>query len=244
MFFFAPLVITPVFYLAAVYVLAAVVPAILLMRYVYRQDRIEPEPPGLLGNLVLRGVFAALAAIVLEYLGESILNALVAPDNPRYVILLAFLVVAAAEEGTKFFFLYRRTWPDPNFNYRFDAILYAVFVSLGFAAFENVKYVFHYGLSVALPRAFLAIPGHMGFAVFMGYFYGRAKLRFDWGDRLGCRLNLFLGYLSAVVLHGIYDTCCMSGTAGSTLVFVLFVAAMYLAVYLLIKHEARTDAPV
>ena len=35
-------------------------------------------------------------------------------------------------------------------------MVYAVFVSLGFAAFENVQYVFHYGLSVALPRALWA----------------------------------------------------------------------------------------
>lgn len=244
MFWFAPLFVTPIYYLMIVYVLAAVLPAIFLMRYVYKQDRIEREPPYLLRNLAWKGVQAALVSIVLEMLGEAILNRLVAPDNPRYVWLLAFLVVAVVEEGTKFFFLYRRTWNDPNFNYRYDAIVYAVFVSLGFAAFENVKYVFGYGLSVALSRAILAIPGHMGFAVFMGIFYGRAKLRADWGDSVGSKFNLALGYLAAVLLHGIYDTCCMVGTSQSTLVFVLFVIAMYLAVFFLIRHESRTDAPV
>lgn len=244
MLFFAPLVMAPIYYLTVIYVLAAVVPAILLMRYVYKQDRIEKEPPWLLGSLVFRGVLAALVSIVLETIGESILNSLVAPDNPNYVVLLAFLVVAAVEEGAKFFFLYRRTWHDPNFNFRFDAILYAVFVSLGFAAFENVKYVFNYGLSVALPRAVLAIPGHMSFAVFMGIFYGRAKLCSDCGNRFGCVLNLVLGYLVAVFLHGVYDTCCMSGTNQSTLVFVAFILVMYLSVFLLIRHEAKTDAPV
>ena len=243
MFFFAPL-IAPVYSLLIIYVLAAVIPAALLMRYVYKKDRIEREPPWLLGSLVLLGVAAALVSIVLEILGQSILDSLVSTDNPKYIILLAFLVVAAVEEGTKFFFLYRRTWRDPNFNYRFDAIVYAVFVSLGFAAFENIKYVFTYGLSVALPRALLAIPGHMGFAVFMGFFYGRAKLCFTYGDRSGCRLNLILGYLAAVFLHGVYDTCCMTGTVRSTLIFVVFVLAMYLAVYFLLRHEAKTDAPV
>lgn len=243
MFFFAPLIAVPVLYLV-IYVLAAVVPAVVLMRYVYRQDRVEREPPWLLGGLALRGVYAALAAIVLETLGQSVLNALVSRDNPRHVVLTAFLVVAVVEEGTKFFFLYRRTWRDPNFNYRFDAIVYAVFVSLGFAAFENVKYVFSYGLSVALPRAILAIPGHMGFAVFMGWFYGRAKLRSDLGDGLGARVNLALGYLAAVFLHGMYDTCCMTGTARSTLVFAAVVAVLYLAVFRLIRREARNDTPV
>lgn len=243
MFFFAPLIAVPVLYLV-IYVLAAVVPAVVLMRYVYRQDRVDREPPWLLGGLALRGVYAALAAIVLETLGQSVLNALVSRDNPRHVVLTAFLVVAVVEEGTKFFFLYRRTWRDPNFNYRFDAIVYAVFVSLGFAAFENVKYVFSYGLSVALPRAILAIPGHMGFAVFMGWFYGRAKLRSDLGDGLGARVNLALGYLAAVFLHGMYDTCCMTGTARSTLVFAAVVAVLYLAVFRLIRREARNDTPV
>ena len=244
MFFFAPLFAMPLYILTIIYVLAAVLPAIFLMRYVYRQDRIEREPPALLGSLAWRGVLAALVSIVLESLGQAILNSLVSPRNPKYVVLMAFLVVAAVEEGSKMFFLYRRTWRDPNFNFRYDAIIYAVFVSLGFAAFENVKYVFSYGLSVALSRAILAIPGRMGFSVFMGLFYGRAKLCDNRGDAFGRRLNLALSYLSAVLLHGVYDTCCMTGTSQSTAVFVSFVIAMYVAVFLLIRHESRNDAPV
>ena len=55
MFFFAPLIAVPVLYLV-IYVLAAVVPAVVLMRYVYRQDRVDREPPRLVGGLALRGV--------------------------------------------------------------------------------------------------------------------------------------------------------------------------------------------
>lgn len=244
MFFFAPMMPDLIFSVLAIYVLAAVLPAIFLMRYVYRQDQIEPEPVGLLASLVWKGVLAALAAIVLEFIGQTVLQGLVSDDNPNYVYYLAFLVVAAVEEGTKLFFLYRRTWKEPNFNYRFDAIVYAVFVSLGFAAFENVKYVFSYGLSVALPRAILAVPGHMGFAVFMGIFYGRAKRCADWGNRFGCKVNLILSYLFPVALHGVYDSCCMTGTNRSTLVFVIFVLVMYLLVFRLIRHESRTDTPI
>ena len=244
MFFFAPIVTLPLFYLAAIYILAAVLPAFFLMRYVYKQDTIEKEPPHLLGSLVIMGVLAALASIVLEWIGQTILDVTVDENDPRYLYMLAFLVVAVIEEGTKFFFLYRRTWNDPNFNYRFDGIVYAVFVSLGFAAFENVKYVFSYGLSVALPRAILAVPGHMGFAVFMGVFYGRARLQADLGNKAGAAVNLALGYLLAVLLHGFYDSCCMLGTRQSTVAFVIFVAVMYLVVFRLIKHESRTNRPV
>lgn len=227
-----------------IYLLAAVLPAIILLVYIYNQDTVDKEPPNLLFSLIWMGVLAALLSIVLESVGTAILDSLVSTDNPVYVIFLAFLVVAVVEEGTKFFLLNRRTWRDPNFNYRFDAIVYAVFVSLGFAAFENIGYVFGYGITVAPTRALLAIPGHMSFAVFMGYFYGRAKLYADNGDQEKARLNKWVGYLSAVFLHGFYDSCAMIGTTGSTIVFVVFIILMYIAVFRMIKSESRTDAPV
>ena len=123
-------------------------------------------------------------------------------------------------------------------------MVYAVFVSLGFAAFENILYVFRYGLSVVLPRALLAIPGHMGFAVFMGCFYGRAKLCEACGDETGKQGNLFLGWLSATVLHGIYDSCAMIGSGASTVAFLGFVVLMYIMVLRRIDRESREDHPL
>jgi RsiW-degrading membrane proteinase PrsW (M82 family) len=227
-----------------IYVLAAVLPAAILMRYIYRKDKVEKEPPALLVSLLLFGVAAALVSIVLESVGSRILSSLRDPSSPVYIIATAFLVVGVVEEGTKFIFLKRRTWRDPNFNYRFDGIVYAVFVSLGFAAFENISYVMGYGLSVAFPRALLAIPGHMGFAVFMGLFYGRAKLCADMGHRGRSKVNLWAGYLAAVFFHGFYDTCAMTNSALSSILFLGFVIVMYIVVFLLIKEESGSDRPV
>ena len=144
----------------------------------------------------------------------------------------------------KYVFLYRRTWNDPNFNFRFDGIVYAVFVSLGFAAYENIRYVLHYGLSVALPRALLAIPGHMSFAVVMGLFYGRARLLANRGELQAAARSRHMGYLSAVVLHGFYDACAMIGTGIATAAFLLFVTLMFTGVFRLVRRESATDAPV
>jgi len=240
--------IIPIYYILIIYILAAVLPAFYLMRYVYRQDHIEKESPVLLLHLIGYGVLAAILSGVLEYVGEMILdtavNGKISQDSPTYAILLAFLVVGVIEEGMKFLLLYRRTWRDPNFNYRFDAVVYAVFTSLGFAAFENLKYVMGYGLTVAVPRALLAIPGHMSFAVFMGIFYGRAKLCEDMGDRAGKKVNLFLGCLIAVLMHGFYDSCAMIGTTLSTVLFIAFVAVMYFVVFRVVKNQAAKDEPV
>lgn len=241
MFFFLPMPMTRILLL---YVLAAVVPALFLMRYIYRHDTIEKEPASLLGSLVLCGVGAALAASVVERVGEWILNSALSQSSPYYLLVLAFVVVGAVEEGAKLLFLKMRTWKDWNFTHLFDGVVYSAFVSLGFAAYENIRYVFSYGLSVALPRALFAIPGHLGFSVFMGVFYGRAKLCENRGDPSGQNKNLVLGYLSAVLLHGVYDACAMSGSGLATVIFYAFVAVMYYVVYRMVKRASETDRPV
>lgn len=236
-------IIQPAMWVLAIHVLAAVIPAVVLLRYVYRHDTVEKEPPMLLLSLLLMGIAAALASGILERIAQTVLDILVTPGSPIYSILLAFFVVAVVEEGTKFLLLKWRSWEHPAFNYRFDGIVYAVFVSLGFAAYENILYVFHYGLSVALPRALLAIPGHMSFAVAMGIFYGRAKYCWARGNDTGARWNLTVGYVIAVFLHGFYDACAMIGTGLATLLFVVFVAAMFFCVYRTLKRESVRDMP-
>ena len=237
--FFFPMIFNVYLWL---YVLAAIVPAIFLMRYIYQKDTVEKEPAGLLGALFLRGILAAGVSMLLEGIGETILHYTV-PDtgSVHYTLILAFAVVAAVEEGTKFFFCYRRTWRDPNFDCRFDGIVYMVFTSLGFAAIENVMYVFRYGLGVALPRAVLSVPGHMGFAVVAGALYGRAKdydLRGMDSQKFS---SLIAAYLVAVFLHGFYDACAMMQTSLSSIIFYAFVIIMYILIIRLIKHESQSD---
>ena len=135
-----------------IYLAAAIVPAVILMNYVYKQDKRDKEPIGLLGMCLLMGICAALLSIAGEGAGMYALNlAQIDQTTPLYIMVLAFGVVAVVEEGAKLLFLYLKTWKNPNFDYKFDGIIYAVFVSLGFAAFENIKYVFSYGLPWRCP---------------------------------------------------------------------------------------------
>ena len=159
----------------AVFVAAAVLPAAVLMRYIYKMDTIEKEPPELLRKLVIFGALIGIPAGFLNTLGSDLLSRFFSPDSLAYKILLPFLIVGIVEEGLKFLVLKRCTWNDPAFNYRFDGVVYAAFVSLGFAALENVMYVFNYGLGIAINRAITAVPAHLGFSVIMGSYYGRAK---------------------------------------------------------------------
>lgn len=237
MFFFSPF--SSILW---IYFIAAVLPALFLMGYIYQQDSIEKEPPALLWKCIGRGVLAALISIVLENIGTGVLEIARIDENTVFgTMISAFLVVACVEEGTKYILMGTATWNHPAFNCRFDGIVYAAFTSLGFAAFENIEYVFQYGLSVAPSRAFLSIPGHLGFAVVFGCFYGRARLAADEGRRVKMVAELAAGYILAVLMHGLYDTCAMIGSGLSTLVFVAVVVVIYIVVFILVKHESRTD---
>ena len=240
----ADIILMPAMGLMAFYAAAALLPAIVLLRYIYRHDHIEKEPPALLIRLLLGGVLSAFAAILLETVGMWILPMFAAEGSVLYHVLLAFLVVAVSEEGAKLFFLKKYSWNQPHFNYMFDGIVYAVFVSLGFAAFENVKYVFDYGLSVAFSRAFLAVPAHMAFAVFMGIFYGRARWYAHRGNNAMAKSSMAAGFISAVLLHGFYDACLMVGTNLSLIAFVGFVIFMYFFVSRVVKTAAKGDHPL
>lgn len=242
MFFFFPFAL-PVFCLIAIYLIAALLPGYLLLRYVWKKDRVEKESPALLGLLLKGGLFAAIVSLVLEGVGMAvlILNLSLDPQSPVGVLLTAFLVVAAVEEGGKFFFLKRYTWYNQEFDHLFDGVVYAAFVSMGFAMVENVKYVFVSGLSVALPRAVLSVPAHLGFSVFMGIFYGLAK-KADVQGRKGLqKLLLCLSWLLSTLLHGFYDGCLMQGTVESMLLFWLFVIAMYVIVISLLRFTSDHD---
>lgn len=224
--------------------IAALLPAVLLMRYIYRKDRIEKEPIGLLWKLILRGCIAGVIAILFEVIGEAILELRMSEDDPRYYFYMAFCVVAMVEEGVKLLLMKWKTWKDPNFNYRFDGIVYAAFVSLGFAAFENVGYIFTYGLSIAGTRALLAIPGHLGFSVFMGVFYGLARKAENLGKRGLRKIFMLLSFVFPVFLHGFYDTCCMYETTEAAILFFIFVAVMYVVVIKIVKSQSLRDEPI
>lgn len=222
-----------------VLVLAAVIPAVLLMIKTYRSDRLEKESPAMLWRLIKAGIFSALIALVLEKVFSALLDLTVAQDSPLYNVILYFGIVAFSEEGAKYFLLKRKTWRSPEFNCQYDGVVYAVFVSLGFALWENISYVMAYGLSTALVRALTAIPGHASFGVFMGAFYGIAKKHDYRGNAGEAAAFRTLALLLSALLHGTYDYIISMNV--STLFFIGFVAVMFLVTYLLVSKMARED---
>ena len=220
---------------------AAVIPAVVLMVRIYALDRLEKEPFSLLAALLLLGVVSTALASLAEQVGDLALSFFLPEQHPAYPFLLYFGIVAFSEEGFKYLLLKNRTWNSPHFNCQFDGVVYAAFVSLGFALWENIGYVLRYGFATALARAITAIPGHACFGVFMGVLYGVAKRQALAGDEAGSRRSLHLAVWIPALLHGLYDYIATQQTDGLSMIFVVFVVVLFFVAYRLAVSTARRD---
>ena len=227
--------------------LAALVPAAFLMVQVYRLDRIEKEPAGLLLKLVLFGALSGLAAGAIEGALTRLLDVTLGGGMLR-LVLENFLAVALVEEACKRWVVLKFAWRHPAFDYRFDAVVYCVFSALGFAALENILYVAEYGFAVAVSRALLSVPGHCFFAVYMGIYLGQAKMAERAMQRYYIELPdespgqyLRASLLVPTLLHGFWDFSLSVGGWLMTILFYLFVLAFFIDAYRKLRFAAGSD---
>ena len=220
---------------------AAVIPAVVLMIYTYKKDKLEPEPTGLLVSLVVLGIISTAIAGFLETIGSLVLGALIPEGTILYNAIFFFGIVAFSEEGAKYVLLKRRTWNTPYFTCQFDGLIYAVFVSLGFALWENIGYVMEYGFSTALVRAVTAVPGHASFGVFMGAWYGLARRYAFAGDAASAKRCRKLALVIPALIHGAYDFITTLESPIFSLVFIGFILAMFILALLLVRRLSATD---
>lgn len=189
--------------------------------YVYIRDKYEKEPLGLLLKALLAGALTTIPVILINSWLDGYK---VYFDGLQQVGYVAFVVAGFVEELCKFAALYLLIWSHREFNEKFDGIVYAVFISLGFALIENILYVFKYGETTGYLRAFTAVPAHALFGVTMGYFFSLAK--FGGKNR---SLNLLKAFLIPVLLHGIYDFILMSQHEMYLLIFIPFISYIWWA---------------
>jgi RsiW-degrading membrane proteinase PrsW (M82 family) len=215
-------------------VFLACAPVLIIAFYVYFRDKYEKEPARMLLKALLAG---ALALIPILFVGD--LLSLPLPYFSEYyqVAYMAFVVAGLTEESFKFLFLFLLVWRSSHFNEKFDGIVYAVFVSLGFSAVENLMYVLHHGQSVGLFRALTAVPAHALFGVVMGYHLGIARMNED--IRTG---HLMMAFLMPVLLHGVYDFILMSGHELTLLIFVPYLLYLWFSGFR--KMKIISDASI
>lgn len=245
-------------FLTILLLIIALLPAVVLLLLVYFSDKIEREPFGLIMGLIGMGVLSTLPAIIWESIGSLFIE-FIFPDPSTNIVAIFidnFLLVAVAEETCKFLCMFIITWKNKAFDYSFDGVVYAVATSLGFAGLENILYIFTQatgnteisqylgfaaGASLGLVRAFLAVPLHTSVAIFMGFFYGRAKESVFKHELAKGWLNILLALLIPMLIHGFYDFLLSVGSVFSILVFVLFVIALYVLTIIMNHYFSKND---
>jgi RsiW-degrading membrane proteinase PrsW (M82 family) len=178
--------------------LSAAFPVVVFLIIIYQKDS-EKEPKKLLIKCFVWGCIATVPVIFVELFLMIFSNFESAFLTSFYE---AFVVAALVEEGFKFLVLYWIIWKHKEFDQYYDGIVYAVFVSLGFALIENIFYVIDLGLGVAVLRAILSVPAHGLFGVIMGYCFAHARFSTNNNEQ---RKWLRLALLAPILFHGLFD---------------------------------------
>lgn len=201
----------------------ALAPVLIILFYVYLRDNYEKEPIGILIVCLIIGLFISIPVIIVERLLVGLNQAYsLAPMGLPQAAFGAFMVAALVEEFFKFLPMVLFIWNRPSFDERFDGIVYAVYISLGFAAIENVLYVLSAGKGVAILRMLTAVPAHAIFGITMGYYFGLAKFVPEKRRRY-----LFLALALPVTLHGTYNFILFSRVPILLLLFIPYMIWLY-----------------
>lgn len=214
---------------------AAILPAFLLVVYIYLRDRYQREPISQIIKAVALGVASAAVAYGLESSLQLFGWTFATPQTFGQAVWNAFIGAAMPEELSKLLMLWLLLRHNPYFDERFDGIVYAVCVGMGFAGTENILYLLgniNNWEEVAIGRAIFAVPGHFMFAVTMGYTYSMIYFG-DMSWRKRSRI-----FWVPVLFHGIYDSILFMvnmGTILSTLLLLIF----YIFCFLLFRYGRK-----
>ncbi len=227
------------------YLIICALPIIVLGLYIYMKDR-DREPFSLLMKLIGKGMLACLLVIVIKgILGLFIplFSMETSAMTNRQLVIYAFLGVALIEEACKYFFVYKDTYDHKEFDSTFDMAVYACFVSLGFAFFENLEYLIEYGVAGQFVRYFTAVPMHLCTGIFMGIYLGEAALAQRKNMR-EARQNKVFALLVPVFLHGFYDYTIMAGFNAIWIIsFIVIVVLSIILVNVKRNHDVKIKYP-
>ena len=199
--------------------LGGILPACLWLWFWLQEDRLHPEPRG----LILLSFLAGMAAVVIAYPLEKFTQGFnLAPA-------ITIIVWAITEELLKYGAAYRSALRKSACDEPVDALIYLITVALGFAALENslflITVIAQGDIATSIVTGNLRFIGAgllhilssamIGTAIALSYYKTRAR---------GIIYRL-AGVVTAVVLHSIFNLFIMKGDKVNTFIVFYFVWA-------------------
>lgn len=210
------------------FVLSSLAMTVVVLAYLWL-DRWEPEPPRL---LVLAFLWGASVAVIIASILQLVTEAAINPGatdgaSPITVVLGAPLTEEAAKG---LFLLLMMTGRRRNeLNSLTDCLVYAGLVGAGFAWLEDILYIgggatVGDSLVTAAMRLIMAPFAHSLFTTFFGIGVWFALHRRNTLAKAACVL---LGYVGAVVMHGLWNGSSLLGVEAYFGVYFLWMVPIF-----------------
>ena len=203
--------------------ISALTPVAVLLWYIYRKDKVQPEPTKWLLKAFGFGVLSMFLSFVFSVPACLLLGMEMDANtysSIREAFTDAFVLAAIPEELAKLIMLWLLLRKNPHFDEKFDGIVYAVCIGMGFAGIENVMYLaggIEDGswIGIGISRALFSIPGHIFFAVLMGSYYSLYHFGIDRSPKAKAMI-----LVAPILAHGLFDGIlfCMNVDEGLALI--------------------------
>lgn len=213
-------------------VIISCIPVIIMCAYIYNKDK-DKEPARILRKLFLCGIFSIVPIVILELIADKVM--IVDNNNLVSLFINVFIGVGLIEEGAKWVIVNKAVYFDKEFNHAYDAIIYCVFTSLGFALIENLLYVFDSGSLIGIFRGITTIPLHTFTGVVMGYFLGKAKQADINNNEKEAKKYMFYSLIVPIICHTFYDFLIFAQRFAAVVLFFIFVLATYIISIILVR---------
>lgn len=231
-------------YRIILYIVFGVLPSLAWLAYYLRKD-LHPESKKIVFKVFLMGVFVTLPVFFVQ-IGLKILLDRSGAVGLVYSLTYWFLIIAFSEEFFKYLVARAGVLSSREFDEPVDAMIYMVVVALGFAALENILYLFPpidqintISFNTLVNRTvvicFVRFIGstflHTLCSATIGYF-----LALSICEEKKKKTILILGIFMSVVLHGLYNFSIM--TVGGPLKAIIPISILiFLALFVISGFE-------
>jgi protease PrsW len=227
-------------------VLSSLAMTVVVLAYLWL-DRWEPEPPRLLIFAFLWGAtVAVIIASILQVVTEAAINPGASDNVSPLTVALGAPLTEEAAKGL--FLVLMMTGRRRNeLNSMTDCLVYAGLVGAGFAWLEDILYIgsgdtVGESLLTAAMRLIMAPFAHPLFTTMTGIGVYFALQQRNTLAKVGC---ILLGYIAAVIMHGLWNGSSLLGVETYFLVYLVWMVPIFgLAIWLGVASRRREQKVV
>jgi RsiW-degrading membrane proteinase PrsW (M82 family) len=202
-------------YRIILYIIFGILPSLTWLSYYLRRDA-HPEPKRMILKIFLWGAVITIPVFFVQ-IGLAYLLDKTSISPFLSSLIYWFLVISLTEEIFKYLVVKMKVLNSPHMDEPMDIVIYMIVVALGFAALENILYLFapagQFSFNVFISRtliiSFIRFIGatflHTLCSAVIGY-----ALAISYCDEKNRLLEIIFGITMAVALHGVYDFSIMT----------------------------------